>query len=196
MFQRREQRTLLKKVREVIWPRMGYRRAVVYLWHRLQRIPGTSASIAAGFACGVGAAMTPFYGTHIITGMLLALAIRGSPLAAAIGAQVANPWTAPPLWYAVYYIGAWFLGIPIHSRPPNFVQMFKGLTESVLQLDGSLFFHSVWPVFWPMTLGSLPLGLAAGVASYFILEPIIARVRHERSQKIKTKKVSPPGTPS
>jgi uncharacterized protein (DUF2062 family) len=185
MFQRRVQWTALRKAREVIWPSMGYRRAIVYLWHRLQRIPGTSASIAAGFACGVGAAMTPFYGTHIVTAMVLALAIRGSVLAAAIGAQVANPWTAPFLWYAVYYIGAWFIGIETHSHPPNFVHMFKGLTESLLQLDGKLFFDSVWPVFWPMTLGSLPLGLVTGVGSYFILEPIIARLRHERTERIK-----------
>ena len=192
MFQRREQRTLLKKVREIIWPRMGYRRAVVYLWHRLQRIPGTSASIAAGFACGVGTAMTPFYGTHILTGMVLALAIRGSPLAAAIGAQVANPWTAPPLWFAAYYVGAWLLGYDIRSEPPNFVQMFKGLTEAVLQLDAKLFVEKVWPVFGPMTLGSLPLGLLAGVAAYFILEPIIARVQHARFLKIGQKKTPAP----
>ncbi len=171
---------------------MGYRRAVTYLWHRLQRIPGTSSSIAAGFACGVGTAMTPFYGTHILTGMVLAVAIRGSAIAAVIGAQVANPWTAPPLWFAAYYVGAWLLGHDVRSEPPNFVHMFKGLTEAILQLDGKLFFESVWPVFGPMTLGSLPLGVVAGVAAYFILEPIIARVQHNRFLKIGLKKTPAP----
>ena len=134
--------------------------------------------------------MTPFYGTHIVTAMLLALAIRGSAFAAAIGAQVANPWTAPPLWFAVYYIGAWLLGRDVGSTPPNFVRMFKGLTEATLQLDGRLFVETVWPVFGPMTLGSLPLGILTGVVAYFILEPIIARVQHNRFLRLKSKKAA------
>src|SRR5262245_35098476 len=106
MFRRREELSLLHKIGQWVWPRMGWRRTLAYFWHRLQRIPGTPASIAAGFACGAAVAMTPFYGTHIITGSLLAWALRGNIIAAVFGAQVANPWTAAPLWFGAYYIGA------------------------------------------------------------------------------------------
>jgi uncharacterized protein (DUF2062 family) len=190
MFQRRTKRSFIGKVRGFFWPHMGWKRAGIYYWHRLQRIPGTSSSIAAGFAIGVGMAFSPFYGTHIVTAALIALAIRGSAFAAAIGAQLANPWTAPPMWFAVYYAGAWMLGRDVAAEPPNFVKMFKDLTEATLELDWRLFVDSVWSVFWPMTLGAIPLGILTGTAAYFILEPIIARVQHRRLVKLRTRRAA------
>ncbi|MBY0509337.1 MAG: DUF2062 domain-containing protein [Rhodospirillaceae bacterium] len=179
MFKRREKLPLRIQVGRWLWPRMGWRRLVVYYWHRLQRIPGTPASIAAGFACGVGISMTPFYGTHVVTAALMAWAIRGSIVAAVIGAQAANPWTAAPLWFAAYYLGAFLLGMNLADNPPNFIQMFKWLTEAMLQVDMDMFMTHVWPIFWPMIVGSIPMAVVAGLVSYFALTPILTGV-HER----------------
>ena len=180
MFQRREQLSLLSKAGQIFWPRMGWRRTLSYFWHRLQRIPGTPSSIAAGFACGAAISMTPFYGTHIVTAGLLAWAIRGNIFAAVLGAQLANPWTAPPLWFGAYYMGAWMAGLDLADHPPNFIAMFKGLTESTLNLDGAMFRNRVWPIFWPMVVGSIPMGIVAGVVSYFALLPVLKTVQERR----------------
>jgi len=190
MFQRREKKSIWAKIRGIIWPRMGWMRTFSYFWHRLQRIPGTSSSIAAGFACGAAASMTPFYGTHILSGALLAWAIRGNIIASILGAQIANPWTAPPLWFAAYYVGAWMLGIDIAEHPPNFVHMFKGLTEAVLHANMKMFVDSVWPVFGPMTLGSIPLGLIVGFGFYFALEPVLKTVQTRRAMRMQRKQVA------
>ncbi len=159
---------------------MGWRRTLSYYWHRLQRIPGTASSIAAGFACGAAAAMTPFYGTHIITAGLVAWAVRGNVFAAVLGAQIANPWTGPPLWFGAYYLGAWMMGIDLGDHPPDFVQMFKGLTEATLNFDIGVFRADVWPIFWPMIVGSVPMAIVAGIAAYFGLLPVLKAVQLER----------------
>ena len=183
MFQRRNKQSFLNKLGNWIWPRMGWRRTLTYLWHRLQRIPGTPSSIAAGFGCGAAVAMTPLYGTHMVIGGIIAWAIRGSVLAAMLGAQIANPWTAAPLWFGAYYLGALMLGIDLAGHPPNFIQMFQNLTEATLTIDTGLFMDTVWPVFWPMMVGSVPMGLAAGLVSYFILMPLIANVRRRKGTR-------------
>ena len=180
MFQRREQLSLLRKVGQIFWPRMGWRRTLAYFWHRLQRIPGTPSSIAAGFACGTAIAMTPFYGTHIPTAGLLAWAIRGNIFAAVLGAQLANPWTAAPLWFSAYYLGAWMASIDLSDHPPNFIAMFRSLTESTLALDGAIFREKVWPIFWPMIVGSIPMTIVTGVVSYFALLPVLKTVQERR----------------
>ena len=159
---------------------MGWRRTVTYYWYRLRRIPGTASSIAAGFACGAAAAMTPFYGTHIVTAGFLAWAIRGNVFAAVLGAQIANPWTGPPLWFGAYYLGASMVGIDLGEHPPNFVQMFKGLIEAILNADIEVFRANVWPIFWPMIVGSIPMAIVAGFAAYFGLLPVLRAVHLER----------------
>ncbi len=170
---------------------MGWRRTIAYFWHRLQRIPGTPSSIAAGFACGVSIAMTPFYGTHIVTAGLMAWAIRGNILAAVLGAQAANPWTAPPLWFAAYYLGAWMMGINVNDHPPNFIAMFKGLTEATLNLNTEMFHKRVWPIFWPMLVGSFPMAIVAGLGSYFALLPVLKGVHLRRIARRERKRPGP-----
>jgi uncharacterized protein (DUF2062 family) len=188
MFRRREKLPLLKQISRWFWPHIGWRRMFGYYWRRLQRIPGTPASIAAGFACGTAIAMTPFYGTHMVAGGFLAWALRGNILAAMIGAQMANPWTAAPLWFSAYYIGAWMMGKDLASSPPNFIQMFKWLTEATLQLDAEMFMTHVWPIFWPMVLGSIPMALVAGIGSYFALVPILRSVRENRVARMRRRR--------
>lgn len=184
MFRRRHKLSLPTKIGQWLWPRMGWRRTLSYFWHRLQRIPGTPGSIAAGFACGAAVAMTPFYGTHIVTGGLLAWAIRGNIIAAVFGAQVANPWTAAPLWFGAYYLGAWMLGLNIADHPPNFIVMFKGLTEAILKVDMQMFLTKVWPIFWPMVVGSIPMAIVAGLVSYFALTPVLRMVQLRRVARL------------
>lgn len=170
MFKRRQPRPILAAIRDALWPRIGWRRAAKFYWQRLQRIRGTPESIAAGFACGAAASMMPLMGFHFLLSALLALLVRGSIIASAVGTAVGNPWTFPIIWLGTYELGAAMLGIDrdlVGDRP--FRAMFAGLAASIRNLDGTLFMDAVWPIWMPMMAGSLPLALVAGLAAYGLL---------------------------
>jgi uncharacterized protein (DUF2062 family) len=183
MFNRRTQRPLLNKIREIVWPRMGWPRTVVYYWHRLQRIPGTPESIAAGFACGAAASMMPLMGLHFILSALFAFALRGSIIASAFGTVIGNPWTFPFIWIGTYKIGAFALAIDsdIAGEQP-FRRMFAGLAESIRTLDVGLFIDNVWPIWWPMMLGSIPVAICAGLLTYWLLAKPLRTARRRRTR--------------
>jgi uncharacterized protein (DUF2062 family) len=58
--------------------------------------------------------------------------------------------------------------------------MFKWLTEAMLQVDMDMFMTHVWPIFWPMIVGSIPMAIVAGLVSYFALTPILTGVQERR----------------
>lgn len=168
-----------------MWPRRGWKRAITYYWHRLHRIPGTAESIAAGFAIGLGCGFSPLLGTHAVLAVAMAWAMGGSVIAALIGTLAINPWTAPPVWFASYELGAWLLpeAPDSHVGLTEFIAMFGALTRAAIALDGALFERAVWPVLRPMLIGSIPLGLAAGFVAYFVLVPVLRRIHLRRANK-------------
>jgi len=185
LFRRRNTLPFVDKALGWIWPQIGWKRTASYFWHRLQRIPGTPESVAMGFALGLAFSMTPLVGTHTAFALLACWALGGNLLAAFIATFVINPWTAPPVWFTTYYVGLFILGGE-HSGETGFhrfIHMFKGLTEAIFTLNWHLFMEAVWPVFLPMLVGSLPVGIAVGVVSYFVLEPIIRAMHVRRRAK-------------
>jgi uncharacterized protein (DUF2062 family) len=183
MFRRRVPLSFAARLRNHLWPTMGPRRAVKYMWYRLRRIPDTPSAIAAGFAGGVAVAISPLIGTHMVLALAFAWLIRANFVAAIVGTWVINPWTAPPVWFATYYLGRLMEGLPVRGRAnaPPFVAMFKGLTEATIRLDFRLFARDVWPVLKPMLLGSIPIGLASALVIYVVLRPILATLQARRA---------------
>ena len=180
MFSRRQKLSLRAKIRGIFWPRIGWKRAGLYYWYRLHRMEGTSRSIASGLAFGIAASMTPFYGFHTIVAIVVAWVFGANMVAATIGTFANNPWTAPPIWFATYYAGSWLLG---HDKAPSpdFSGMFMHLMDAVYSRDMTMFTESIWPVLLPMVVGSGPFALVVGLATYFVLEPIIRTMHLERA---------------
>src|SRR5215475_13477520 len=170
MFRRRQKPTLLRRVREFFWPSIGFRRSTRYLAHRVARMPGTPSSIALGFACGVGVVFTPLVGLHLIVALVLAWIVRASPLAAAIGTLASNPWTIPPILIGTYKLGARMMGEHSHHHLPHDVTLVYML-------------HHPMQLLLPMSLGSLPLGLAAGLVTYFPARYLVKGYQHRRHQR-------------
>ena len=79
VFRRRRKRSILARLLELLWPRMGWRRAGKYYVFRIKRLPGTPYSIACGFALGAAVSFTPFIGFHFLLAGFLA---SGVPLGA------------------------------------------------------------------------------------------------------------------
>jgi uncharacterized protein (DUF2062 family) len=148
LFGRRYRLPTWKRVRELIWPRAGIRRAAKYVAHRVRRLPGTPSSIAAGFACGAAVSFTPFIGLHFIMGAGLAVLMGGNVIASAIGTTVGNPWTFPFIWSWIFTLGRWILGQGDGAALPA-------------DLSLTWIFDHPWEVLYPMVIGGLPTAIVA-----------------------------------
>ena len=172
MFARRRRRPLGGRLRDLLWPRAGWRRAGAYVGHRVRRLPGSPHSIAAGFACGVAVSFTPLIGFHFVLAAVLSWAIGGNVLASAIGTAIGNPWTFPFIWLASYRAGAWMLG---GGAAPD---------AAPAALTMSSIFDDPVSLFLPMTVGGLPMAAAAWAVSFWLVRRAVARYQQLRKLRI------------
>lgn len=172
---RRRALPLLARLRSLVWPQSGWRRAGRYLMMRLHRLPGTPHSIALGLACGVAVSFLPLVGFHVVGALALSWLCRGNLLAAAIGTLAGNPWTLPLMFAGDYRLGSFVMGTPA-------LDLHAGSLHSVL--------GGLWHLFWPTMVGSLPLAMLSGIGSYFLFRPLIARVQQRRRRRIARRNVA------
>jgi uncharacterized protein (DUF2062 family) len=171
MFGRRRRLPLSARLRQLVWPRLGWRRAGTYFSHRVRRLPGSPYSIAAGFACGAAISFTPLIGFHFALAALLSWLIGANLIAAAIGTVVGNPWTFPLIWVASYRIGAFVLG---RDGP--------GLPESLTMTQ---IFAYPEAVLLPMMIGGMPLGVVAWMVSFWLVRRAVARYQRIRAARLR-----------
>lgn len=170
MFDRRHKPSLGARARNLVWPRSGWLRATRYLVHRVRRLPGTPYAIAAGFACGAAASMTPLMGFHFVLAGLLAWIIGGSILASAIGTAVGNPWTFPFIWLWIYNLGSWMLGSPDQLGPETIT-------------PGYVWDHPM-DVLLPMLAGSLPTGILIWLIMFWPIRRLVQGYQSRQSARL------------
>ena len=105
LFSRRLPVSVASHLRQAIWPRSGWNRAVRYLWLRLSRADGSPHGIAIGVAAGIFAAFVPVLGIQMTLAVGLAHILRGSMLGALAGTFVGSPITYPLMWAGSYRLG-------------------------------------------------------------------------------------------
>ncbi|MCK9993862.1 MAG: uncharacterized protein Dbin4_02382 [Alphaproteobacteria bacterium] len=154
MFKRRTKRSPLQKARELVWPSSGYRRASLYLWRRLMRLNAPPHRVALGFAIGVFISFSPFLGLHLALSGLFAWLLRVNVAASLLGNFLGNPVTYPFMWACVYQTGILMLG-ESHT---------EGGTELALLSFNAT---TIQELFLPFLIGSIPVGILAGLAFYF-----------------------------
>jgi uncharacterized protein (DUF2062 family) len=195
VFKRRDKPPLPTRIRELVLPRRGWRRGIEYLGHRVRRLPDTPHRIAFGFACGVYASFTPFFGLHFVLAAGLAKVLRGNIVASLIGTAVGNPLTFPLIASVSLGLGRRILGHGVTGRDFNriteaFAQAFSGLWTSLLSLVGfgesqwrllAPFFHDLM---WPYLVGGLLPGIVAAVASYYVVRPIVGAYQGRRRARM------------
>lgn len=111
MFKRRKKRNLSTKIKESLWPSMGWKRLFRYLTHRIIRLSGSDYNIAAGLSTGAAISSVPLVGTHILQALALSYVVRGNYISSMIGTLWGNPWTFPFLFYLSYKVGIVALSI-------------------------------------------------------------------------------------
>ena len=194
VFKRRKPRTYVEIVSESFYPRGGWRRALRYVGHRLQRLPDPSHKISRGIAAGVFTSFTPLFGMHFFIAALLAWAMRGNILASLLATFVGNPVTFPLIAAISMELGSWMLGY--HGVPlPVVLEAFSNASFTLWSNLLAIFtaeeanwrgFDIFWQrVFLPYLVGGILPGLAAGIAAYFLANPIIAAYQKARVARLK-----------
>jgi uncharacterized protein (DUF2062 family) len=173
LFRRRETESFFNRMRVHLWPRRSWSRSSRYVVHRLRRLSATPHAVALGFAVGVFSAVTPFLGTHLIMAVTLAWVIGGSLVGAVLGTFVGNPLTYPFIWFATYKVGNVMLGAHGNSKR---IDLSEGIFRSSLD--------HLWPVLKPMSLGCVPVGLAAAALSYALVRPAVHAYQHRRRNEL------------
>jgi uncharacterized protein (DUF2062 family) len=164
-FARRTQKPLSARLQDMVWPRMGWRRALRYRGRQLMRISGSPHAVAAGAAAGIFAAFSPLFGFHYIIAATLAFILGGSILASAAATTLANPLTLPMFWAASYEVGSLFLPGSPHFSAKELIEQHS--------------WAALEPFIAPLMLGSLVLGAGLGLAVYFPVRKLVA-LQHAR----------------
>lgn len=195
VFKRRKKRALIEQMRDAVYPRKGWRRAIEYIGHRIKRLPDTPHKISLGFACGVFVSFSPFFGLHFIYAALVAMLVRGNILASLLGTFFGNPLTFPFIAAISYRTGQLMLG---HGAADADVLGLKaaiwaglhGIWHSCLSLVGLS--TQRWgevgeflkAVFMPYLLGGIIPGIIAGIVCYILARPLVAAYQKRRRAKL------------
>lgn len=110
---------------------------------------------------------SPFLGFHLALSGLLAWLFRVNIAASMLGNFLGNPVTYPFMWAGVYQTGV----------------MMLGKTSVDGSVDLSLFnfdMASFGEIFMPFLVGSIPVGILAGLVFYFPVKNGVARFQATR----------------
>ncbi|MGE0212318.1 MAG: DUF2062 domain-containing protein [Parvibaculaceae bacterium] len=188
LFRPREKPDLASRLRNALWPRGGPARGWRYIGYRVRRIAASPHAVALGFAIGAFASFTPFIGFHMALAAALAFFSGGSILASAFGTLVGNPFTYPLIWVTTYDLGGLLLG---GETRDSIDLRFADGTFGLLFHDPAAFWRAFWhvlePVVWPMTVGAMPLGLAAAVFCYGSVRWAIGRYRERQIERLRAR---------
>lgn len=132
LFKRKNKKSFLRVIRDIIWPRSGWKRSFLYIKHRLVRIPHSTRDIAMGLASGCVVSWTPTFPFQILQCLIFCRVFKASFPAALLGTIFGNPWTFPILFMIAYHVGQFFLDI---TGLEDFFIMLAGETELFKQ-DG------------------------------------------------------------
>lgn len=178
LFKRRNPLPLLKKLKNILWPGMGWGRTARYLKHRTLRLQDSPHSIAAGLAIGCAVSWTPAFGTHLIQCVVWCWLLRGNVLASWIGTAFGNPWTFPLLLWISYKVGVFFFEMM------GWTGTFNDLPEPV-PLENML--DHPMKILLPMLVGGYIVGITTFPLFYYPFYYMIKGAQVARKARITRK---------
>lgn len=196
VFKRRESRHWSRIAVEFLWPRGGWRRAALYIRHRILRVSAPPEVIARGIFAGAFIVFTPFYGLHFVFSALLAKLMRGNILAALLSTFIGNPLTYVPIAIVSLQTGYFMLG----RRPRDdvdgsvwgaFGEAWRDLWDNFKavftpeQADWTGLAQFYDQVFLPWMIGGIVPGIISGLVFYYVSLPVITAYQRRRRQKLK-----------
>lgn len=191
VFQRRDRRGIMQLLRDLVWPKGGWLRAVEYIKLRIRRLPDPPERIARGIWAGFAVTFTPFIGVHFVVGGLLAWVLRGNVLAAVLATFISNFLTLPIFGAISLRIGYWLMDMnPERGLMRRFLQRFaeagQDLWKNIKAIFGPAETNWEWlapfyaEIFLPYLVGGLIPGVLLGTVGYYISVPVIRAYQNRR----------------
>lgn len=197
MFKRRDPRPFTQWLRESVFPRGGWIRALTYIFHRLRRLPDPPHRIARGVAAGVFISFTPLFGLHFVLATAINWSIGGNFIASVIGNWFGNPVTLPLIAYSSVWLGQWLMHVDqkidlfalMHITTEMSTELWRNcfaiFTPATMRWDALRAFTNDY--FLPYLLGGVILGVAFAVASHFVTVRMVEAYRTLRSRRLREK---------
>ena len=160
--------SVLKRLDTLFW-----QRRLRYFYVRFLRMRSSPEAVARGVAAGVFAGSFPLLGLQIIIGVAIAAVVRGNKAIAAAATWISNPLTYVPIFWLNFHVGRWLLRLPPTTE----------LSIDISNWQWNTFMTMGMQVFSSLMVGSLVMGCAVSVLSYFVGLAIARRVQYARSRK-------------
>lgn len=193
VFKRREPLGWIAWLREMVYPKGGFKRATRYVIHRMSRLPDEPHRIARGIFAGSLIGFLPLPGLQFVAAWAAARLMRGNVLAALLGTFNTNPLTTP--FFAVFAmtLGHWLLGVeaPLsaegigrafgHAGHDLWRNISAIFTDEQMHWGGLIqFWHDIYV---PYFIGALLPGIVLSLVGYYITIPIVQAYQKARHAK-------------
>ena len=195
VFKRREPLTWSAWLREQVYPRSGFKRAIRYVVYRMRRLPDQPHRVARGVFAGSLIGFLPLPGLQFLAAWGAARLARGNVLAALLATFNTNPVTTPFFAVLAMTLGHWIMGIeaPLNAKYIgrafgdaghdlwfNFMAIFG---PEKTQWDGLIqFWHEIY---WPYFIGALGPAILLSLLGYYITIPLVEAYQKARAAKAK-----------
>jgi uncharacterized protein (DUF2062 family) len=134
----------------------------------LLQVEDSPTRVAAAFGLGVFIAFFPLLGIHTGMALVIAILLRLNRVAILVGCWINNPWTIAPMYSAGTLLGCVLLGVAPGS-PVAIDWSLKG------RAFYSALVATLRPLVWPFVVGTLVLGVVAGLVAFLLLRTLLAR---------------------
>jgi uncharacterized protein (DUF2062 family) len=200
VFKRRDPLSWSAWLREQIYPRGGFKRAIRYVVYRMRRLPDQPHRVARGVFAGFFIGFLPLPGLQFLAAWGAARLVRGNVLAALLGTFNTNPVTTPFFAVLAMSLGHWIMGIeaPLNARYIghafaeaghdmwfNFLALFG---PQKTQWDGLIQFWQ--EIYVPYLIGAIGPAVIISAIAYYITIPLVeayqkarAATAHERAER-------------
>lgn len=150
--------------------------------HHILHVDDSPERIAFGAAIGMFIAWTPTVGAQMIIAVTLAALLRANKAVTLPLVWITNPITVMPIYLFNYKFGLALL-TGSWSPAPEVKANLERLTQQTIKMN--IFSHSYWRDFsrlvvdisWPLWVGSVTIGVIAGLATYLGTRRMIKRHR-------------------
>jgi uncharacterized protein len=196
VFKRRDRLGWGAWLREQIYPRGGFKRAIRYVVHRMRRLPDQPHRVARGVFAGSLIGFLPLPGVQFLAAWGAARLIRGNVLAALLATFNTNPVTTPLFAVLAMSLGHWIMGI---EAPLNGEYIGRAFAHAGgdLWYNMTAIFHphkvarwaglaQFWrEVYLPYFVGALGPAILISAASYYVTIPLVEAYQKARAAKAK-----------
>ncbi len=180
-------------LREQVYPRGGFKRAIRYVVYRMRRLPDQPHRVARGVFAGSLIGFLPLPGLQFLAAWGAARLIRGNVLASLLATFNTNPVTTPFFAVLAMSLGHWIMGIEAPLNAEYIGSGFANAGQDLWYNFTALFgpekarwggLYQFWhEIYLPYFIGALGPGILISAAGYYITIPLVEAYQKARAAK-------------